>query len=255
MGVDEAVDGLRTRAAAYAVGAYEFFENIRLNAAYTLFGPPSPEDLYTGSANPFSAKTVLITGANQGIGLATARALYRRGGKVVLACRSLERGSEAVEVRSGAVHTVRVRVLQRGRQCADGRVRACAAECVIFLWGNWQPRAPMPLRQQQRRPCRLTRACRACQALEGAAPLPGCTAGTAEAIRLDLSSLASVRECVAAYSKRRAPLDLLVCNAGVMAPPRRMQVGARPALLFAAPALAPLDAVCRLARAARSPGR
>ncbi len=84
----------------------------------------------------------------------------------------------------------------------------------------------MLLWQRRRHLSRLTRACRACQALEGAAPLPGCTAGTAEAIRLDLSSLASVRECVAAYSKRRAPLDLLVCNAGVMAPPRRMQVGA-----------------------------
>ena len=113
----------------------------------------------------------------------------------------------------------------------------------------------MLLWQRRRHLSRLTRACRACQALEGAAPLPGCTAGTAEAIRLDLSSLASVRECVAACSKRKAPLDLLVCNAGVMAPPRRVEVGSRPALLFAAPALAPLDAVCRLARAARSPGR
>lgn len=131
MGVDEAVDGLRTRAAAYAVGAYEFFENIRLNAAYTLFGPPSPEDLYTGSANPFSAKTVLMTGANQGIGLATARALYRRGGKVVLACRSLERGREAVEVRSAAVYTIGEVVLQQGRQYADG---ACVHALRLALF-------------------------------------------------------------------------------------------------------------------------
>ena len=115
--------------------------------------------------------------------------------------------------------------------------RACAADCVIF-WGATSSLVLQPLWQRRRHLSRLTRACRPCQALEGAAPLPGCNPGTAEAIRLDLGSLASVRECVAACSKRKAPLDLLVCNAGVMAPPRRMEVGCRPALLFTAPALA-----------------
>ena len=45
-------------------------------------------------------KTVIITGANTGIGKETAIDLARRGARVILACRSVERGEKAaVEVR------------------------------------------------------------------------------------------------------------------------------------------------------------
>lgn len=40
-------------------------------------------------------KTVIITGANTGIGKDTARDLLRRGARVILACRSLERATRA----------------------------------------------------------------------------------------------------------------------------------------------------------------
>ena len=46
------------------------------------------------------AKTVIISGANSGLGKATAIDLARRGARVILACRSVEKGERAaVEVR------------------------------------------------------------------------------------------------------------------------------------------------------------
>ena len=101
MGAGDAIDGLRMRLAAYAVGAHEMLESVRIQAADKLFGmcKRDSDKEFIGGANAFSKTTVLITGANQGIGLATAKALYRRGSKVVLACRSLERGREAAAVR------------------------------------------------------------------------------------------------------------------------------------------------------------
>ena len=39
-----------------------------------------------------SGKTVIVTGANSGIGFEASTALARKGARVIMACRSLEKG-------------------------------------------------------------------------------------------------------------------------------------------------------------------
>src|SRR5215212_8999845 len=92
-----------------------------------------------------SGRRVIVTGANSGLGLSTARELARKGAHVVLACRNQQKGDAAL-----------------------AEVRAAA---------------------------------------------PG---AKAEVGSLDLGSLASIRAFAAA---RTEPVDLLVNNAGIMAPP------------------------------------
>jgi NAD(P)-dependent dehydrogenase (short-subunit alcohol dehydrogenase family) len=90
-----------------------------------------------------SGRTVVVTGANSGIGLIAARELARAGARVVMAVRNQEKGQAAAQSLTGEV----------------------------------------------------------------------------EVRRLDLADLASVREFADSYD---GALDVLINNAGVMAPPRRL---------------------------------
>jgi NAD(P)-dependent dehydrogenase (short-subunit alcohol dehydrogenase family) len=91
----------------------------------------------------------VVTGANSGLGLATARELARAGARVVLACRNVAKG-----------------------EAARREIEAVA------------PGAPLELEE------------------------------------LDLASLESVRAFAERYRSAHDGLDLLINNAGVMAPPR-----------------------------------
>jgi NAD(P)-dependent dehydrogenase (short-subunit alcohol dehydrogenase family) len=97
-----------------------------------------------------SGRTAIVTGANSGLGLVTARELARAGASVVMACRNLDKGHAAIE----------------------------------------QVRAAVPNAQVQ---------------LE----------------ELDLASMESVRAFAERFKATHDGLDLLINNAGVMAPPRR----------------------------------
>jgi retinol dehydrogenase 12 len=72
-----------------------------------------------------SGRTFLVTGANTGIGHATAADLVRRGGRVFLACRSRQKGEAAVAQIAAATGSDQVRFLPL--DLADlASVRACA---------------------------------------------------------------------------------------------------------------------------------
>ncbi|MGI8505210.1 MAG: oxidoreductase [Solirubrobacteraceae bacterium] len=98
-----------------------------------------------------SGRTAVVTGANSGLGLVTARELARAGASVVLACRNLDKGERAL---------AELRAAPPG---AQARVEA-----------------------------------------------------------LDLADLRSVREFAERLAAEQPSLDLLINNAGVMAPPRRL---------------------------------
>ena len=103
-----------------------------------------------------SGRLALITGANSGLGLESARALLARGATVVLGCRSQERAEAA--------------------------------------------------RQE----------------LLAGAGSAGSGTGELELLELDLADLDSVVRAAATVAERFGRLDLLLNNAGVMAPPRQL---------------------------------
>src|SRR4029077_10066778 len=97
-----------------------------------------------------SGRTAVVTGANSGLGLVSARELARHGASVVLACRNMEKGEQALRGIEESVPGARV-----------------------------------------------------------------------ELAELDLGSLASVESFAERFRTSHDGLDLLLNNAGVMAPPRR----------------------------------
>lgn len=72
-------------------------------------------------------KTIIITGANSGIGKAAAIQLARLGATVIMACRSAERGAQALEDVRKAANSERVELL-RVDMASQASVRQFVAE-------------------------------------------------------------------------------------------------------------------------------
>jgi retinol dehydrogenase 12 len=73
-----------------------------------------------------AGRVALITGANTGIGLVTARALALQGARVFIACRSKERGQEAINEIRSSTPSANIELLVLDLGDLDS-VRACAA--------------------------------------------------------------------------------------------------------------------------------
>jgi NAD(P)-dependent dehydrogenase (short-subunit alcohol dehydrogenase family) len=73
-----------------------------------------------------SGRTAIVTGANSGLGLATARELARAGAHVVMACRNLEKGEEARRAIAAAAPGAEVELEQLDLSSLDS-VRSFAA--------------------------------------------------------------------------------------------------------------------------------
>ncbi|WP_086825273.1 oxidoreductase [Allokutzneria sp. NRRL B-24872] len=81
-----------------------------------------------------SGRTILVTGANSGLGLASATALAARGARVLLACRSPERGTSALAQVSEVATGERPELLQL--DLADLSSVRKASEAIRELTGD-----------------------------------------------------------------------------------------------------------------------
>jgi NAD(P)-dependent dehydrogenase (short-subunit alcohol dehydrogenase family) len=70
----------------------------------------------------YAGRTVIVTGANSGLGLVTARELARVGAKTILAVRSMDKGTQAAATMSGdaEVRSLDLQDLASVRAFADG---------------------------------------------------------------------------------------------------------------------------------------
>jgi len=84
-----------------------------------------------------TGRTVLITGANSGLGLAAAGLLADRGARVLMACRSPERGQEALRTVGGTAELVKLDLADLGSvHAAAKEIRERTGDRLDVLMNN-----------------------------------------------------------------------------------------------------------------------
>lgn len=103
--------------------------------------PPPGHPLFSTSSDYLSGQTALVTGANTGIGLETARMLAGAGATVILACRNPSKAeSAAAAIRKAVPHAhLQVELLDLS---SHSSVRSCVA---AFASRSESSAAPRPL--------------------------------------------------------------------------------------------------------------
>lgn len=111
-----------------------------------LFGKQDLEDRFNPS-DRIEGKTCLVTGANSGLGFATAVQLAQRGGRVIMACRSgIPDAGEKVKQLSGSDHITMMRVdlsdiAEIHKFCDEIRDKNISLDLVILNAGVTPPKA------------------------------------------------------------------------------------------------------------------
>jgi WW domain-containing oxidoreductase len=161
----------------------ELLDNVRVNLGSRIITAAAQRDALSDT---LAGKLCVVTGANAGVGLDTSAALARRGATVLMACRSLERGQAAVQHVKASLQ----RLESQSSAGGDGSSGSSRNDNSSGDGGS--------------------------RIKDGASKHTH--PGSVELRQLDLARLSSVREFV-----RRCPRrpDLLVCNAGLMAPEQR----------------------------------
>lgn len=127
-----------------------------------------------------AGKVYIVTGANAGIGLETARQLALAGGHVFLGCRSMSKAREAVADITRSLKAATLAASAAGVSSNAGNGKNAETDSVGR--GNIIPVGTVTLMDTP----------------------------------LDLSSMASVRAYAAAFLATGVPLHALVCNAGLI---------------------------------------
>ncbi|RXN13165.1 dehydrogenase reductase SDR family member 13-like protein [Labeo rohita] len=178
------------------------------------------------STTKLHGKTVIVTGANTGIGKATALDLAKRGARVILACRDESRAQAAVtdiQRESGNKEVLYMHLdlasLKSVRSFAENFLKKeSRLDILISNAGGNTGIGKATALDLAGRGVRVILACRNQKKAEAAINDIKKATGSNDILfmELDLGSLKSVRAFVENFLKSESRLDLLINNAGIV---------------------------------------
>ena len=168
-----------------------------------------------------TGQVCIVTGSNRGIGKEVALSLAARGARVVIACRDVSAGARVIEEAKDTV-------IQRSppapalHTTSKGEGEGGASK-QASVEGKGKGNGTSVSAQGQKGEEGLSRTDSTAAAAGPSGGTAFRLAGRLEVLPLDLGDLGSVSAFVSSFkAKYGGQLDVLVCNAGVMAPPHTL---------------------------------